>query len=190
MRDATGPSGPVFVSEDDLMPLTARTAALAGFTQTLKALDAILDKTAAQATERKIDPAVLLSSRLSPDMLPFTRQIQLACDFAKNATARVSGAENPKFPDEETTVAELKARIAKVLAFVADADDAALDAGLAKDVTFPRGPSATVTMKGETYLTRFAVPNFYFHATTAYAILRENGIQIGKSDFLHGVLDA
>ncbi|PTM39304.1 DUF1993 domain-containing protein [Bosea sp. 124] len=170
------------------MTLTTR-AVLSGVTQTLQALDAILDKAVEQATERKIDPAVLLSSRLAPDMLPFTRQIQLACDFAKNAVARVGGGENPKFPDEETTVPELKARIAKVLAFVAAADDAALDAGLAKDVTFPRGASATVTMTGLNYLTRFALPNFYFHAATAHGILRENGIQIGKGDFLKGVFD-
>ena len=143
-----------------------------------------------QATARKVQPEVLLASRLAPDMLPFTRQIQLACDFAKNAAARVSGGENPKFPDEETSFDELKARIAKVLAFVAKTDSAAFEAGMDKDVTFPRGPSATVTMKGETYLTRFAVPNFYFHATTAYAILRENGIQIGKRDFLGDVYEA
>ena len=171
------------------MTLTTR-AVLSGVTQTLKALDAILDKAATQAAERKIDPAVLLSSRLAPDMLPFTRQVQLACDFAKNLVARVGGGENPKFPDEEKTVDELKARIAKVLAFVAAADDAALDAGLAKDVTFPRGPSATVTLKGEVYVTRFALPNFYFHAATAYNILRENGLHVGKSDFLLGVFDA
>ena len=171
------------------MPLSAQSAALAGFTQTLNALSAIIDKAVEQATARKIAPEVLLGSRLAPDMLPFTRQIQLTCDFAKNAVARVGGGENPKMPDEETSFDELKARIAKTLAFVAAADTAALDAGLAKDVTFPRGPSATVTMKGEKYLTQFAVPNFYFHAATAYAILRENGINVGKSDFLHGVLD-
>lgn len=172
------------------MPLSVQSAAFAGFNQTLKALDAIIDKTVTQATERKIAPEVLLGSRLAPDMLPFTRQVQLTCDFAKNAAARVSGAENPKMPDEEKSFDELKARIAKTLAFVASVDEAALDTGLGKDVTFPRGPSATVTMKGEKYLTQFAVPNFYFHATTAYAILRENGIQVGKSDFLLGVLDA
>jgi len=133
---------------------------------------------------------VLLCSRLAPDMLPFTRQIQLACDFAKNASARLAGGENPKFPDEEKTLEELKARIAKTLAFVESVDDAALDAGLDRDVTFPRGPAATVTMRGVDYLTRFAVPNFYFHAATAYDILRENGLQIGKMDFLRGVFEA
>jgi hypothetical protein len=172
------------------MPITARSAVLSGFIQTLTALDAILDKAVEQATARKIQPEVLLNARLSPDMLPFTRQIQLACDFTKNAAARVSGGENPKFPDVETSFDELKARIAKVLAFVEGIDDAAFEAGVAKDVTFPRGHSATVTMKGEVYLTRFAVPNFYFHAATAYAILRENGIHIGKGDFLGNVYDA
>jgi len=172
------------------MPITARSAALAGFAQTLKALDAILDKALEQATARKIAPEVLLNARIAPDMLPFTRQIQLTCDFAKNAVFRLSGAENPKMPDVETSFEELKARIGKTLGFVESADEAALDAGLGRDVTFPRGPSATVTMQGERYLTLFAVPNFYFHAATAYAILRQNGIQIGKSDFLHGVLDS
>lgn len=171
------------------MPLTARSAALTGFIQTLTALDAILDKAAAQAAASKIQPDVLLGARLYPDMLPFTRQIQLACDFAKNVVGRLGGGENPKIPDEETSFDELKARIARTLAYIKGADDAALDAGLAKDVTFPRGPSATATMKGEAYLTRFAVPNFYFHATTAYAILRENGITLGKRDFLGDVFE-
>lgn len=172
------------------MPISARSASLAGFVQTLKALDVILDKTVEQAAARKIQPDVLLNARLAPDMLPFSRQIQLACDFAKNAAARLAGGENPKHPDEEKSFDELKARITKVLAFVASVDDAAFENGLASDVTFPRGPSATVTMRGEKYLTLFAVPNFYFHATTAYAILRENGFQIGKQDFLLGVLDS
>jgi hypothetical protein len=171
------------------MPLSAYAAAFNGFNQTLQALDAILDKALAEAETRKIQPEVLLSSRLAPDMLSFTRQIQLMSDFAKNAAARISGAENPRFPDEEKTFAELKARIAKTLDFVGSVDKAALDAGLDKDVTFPRGPSATQTMKGIDYLTRFAIPNFYFHATTAYAILRENGFQIGKQDFLKGVFE-
>jgi hypothetical protein len=172
------------------MPLSAYDAVFPGFVQTLKALDAILDKAVAEASERKIQAEVLLSSRLAPDMLSFTRQIQLMSDFAKNAAARVSGAENPRFPDEEKSFEELKARIARTLEFIASVDREALDAGLDKDVTFPRGPSATVTMKGADYLTRFAVPNFYFHATTAYDILRENAFQIGKQDFLKGVFDA
>lgn len=172
------------------MPLSAHAAAFAGFVQTLKALDAILDKAQTEAETRKIQPEVLLSSRLAPDMLPFTRQIQLMSDFAKNAAARLAGGENPRFSDEEKSFPELKARIARTLDFVASVDKAALDAGLERDVTFPRGQSATVTMKGADYLTRFAVPNFYFHATTAYAILRENCFSIGKQDFLKGVFDA
>jgi len=172
------------------MPLSAHSAAISGFIQTLNALTVILDKAVEQAAARKIQPEVLLNARLAPDMLPFTRQIQLACDFVKNSAARVGGGENPKFPDEEKTFDELKARIAKTLAFAASVDPAALDAGLTRDVTFPRGPSATATMKGEVYLTRFAVPNFYFHATTAYAILRENGIIVGKLDFLGNVFEA
>jgi hypothetical protein len=171
------------------MPLSAYAAAFPGFIQTLTALSAVIDKALEQAEARKIQPEVLLSSRLAPDMLPFTRQIQLACDFVKNAAARVSGGENPKFPDEEKTFEELKERIAKTLAFARSVDQAALDAGVGKDVTFPRGQGQAV-MKGEVYLTRFAVPNFYFHATTAYAILRENGFDIGKRDFLGDVFEA
>lgn len=170
------------------MPLSAYAAAFPGFIQTLTALSAVIDKAAGQAETRKIQPEVLLSSRLAPDMLPFTRQIQLACDFAKNAAARVSGMENPRKPDEEKTFTELKERIAWTLAFIQGIDKAALDDGLEKDITFPRGKGEAV-MKGEVYLTRFAVPNFYFHATAAYAILRENGIQIGKADFLGDVFD-
>lgn len=171
------------------MPLSVEAAALSGFIQTLQALDAILDKAVEQAQSRKIQPEVLLNARLAPDMLAFTRQIQLCCDFAKNAVARLSGGENPRFPDEERSFPELKERIARTLAFLDGADAAALDAGLVRDVTFPRGPSATATMTGEAYLTRFAIPNFYFHATTAYDILRQNGFQIGKQDFLKGVFD-
>jgi hypothetical protein len=172
------------------MSLTVQAAALSGFVQTLRALDAIIDKVVEQAESRKIQPEVVLTARLAPDMLPFTRQIQLCCDFAKNTVARLSGGDNPRFPDEEKSFPELKERIARTLAFIAAADQAALDAGLGRDVTFPRGPSATVTMKGEAYLTRFAIPNFYFHAATAHGILRHNGFHIGKQDFLLGVFDA
>lgn len=171
------------------MPLSAYAAAFPGFIQTLTSLNAILDKALEQAEARKIAPEVLLNARLSPDMLPFTKQIQLCCDFAKNTAARLSGIENPRKPDEEKSFAELKERIAWTLDFIRKVDQAALDAGLAKDITFPRGKGEAV-MKGEVYMTRFALPNFYFHATTAYAILRENGIQLGKMDFLGDVFEA
>ncbi|TCR64292.1 DUF1993 domain-containing protein [Bosea sp. BK604] len=171
------------------MPLSAYAAAFPGFIQTLTSLNTILDKTVEQAEARKIAPEVLLNARLAPDMLPFSKQIQLCCDFAKNVAARLSGIENPRKPDEEKSFDELKARIAWTLDFIQKADQAALDAGLAKDITFPRGKGEAV-MKGEVYMARFAVPNFYFHASTAYAILRENGIQIGKMDFLGDVFEA
>ena len=169
------------------MTLTVKAAALSGFVQTLKALDAILDKAVAQAETRKIQPEVLLSARLAPDMLAFTRQIQLCCDFAKNSMARLAGSESTRFPDEERSFPELKERIARTLACIETVDDAALEAGLAREITFPLGPSATATLKGDAYITRFVVPNFYFHATTAYNILRQNGFQIGKQDFLKDV---
>ncbi|MDP3321307.1 MAG: DUF1993 domain-containing protein [Bosea sp. (in: a-proteobacteria)] len=152
----------------------------------MNSLSHLIDK----AIEAALDENELMEARLAPDMLPFSRQIQLACDFAKNAAARLAGGDNPKHPDDEKSFDELKARIAKVLAFVEGIDEAAFEAGVARDITFPRGQNATMTMRGEAYLTRFAVPNFYFHATTAYAILRKNGIQIGKQDFLLGVFEA
>ena len=155
----------------------------------MKALSGILDKAAAHAAARKIDPSVLLLARLSPDMFTLTRQAQIACDFLVRTSARLSGAEMPKMPDTETSFDELKARIEKAISFAQGLDAKPFaDAGT-KDITFPVGPM-TQTMKGEAYLLRFALPNFYFHASMVYAILRENGIEIGKGDFLSGVFDA
>lgn len=171
------------------MTISIHSACMSGMIQTLKALSGILDKAAAHASARKIDPSVLLLARLAPDMFTLTRQLQIACDFLVRTSARLSGAEMPKMPDTEASFDELKARIEKAIAF-AQGLDAKLfaDAG-GKDITFPAGP-ITATMKGEAYLMRYALPNFYFHASMVYAILRENGIELGKGDFLSGVFDA
>jgi hypothetical protein len=158
-------------------------ASVPAFTQTLGALSAILDKTAAHCAARKIDPATLLTARLYPDMLMFTKQVQLACDFAKNGVGRIVG-DPPKFPDEEKSFDDLKARIAKTLDYVKSVKGADIDAGAGKDVTFPIGPEKTMTLPGAQYLVHVVLPNFYFHATTAYDILRHNGVEIGKLDFL------
>jgi hypothetical protein len=164
------------------MPISMSAVALGSFEQTLGALSKILDKAAAHCTAKKIEPAVIMGTRLTPDMLPFVRQVQLTCDFAKNGIGRMVG-EPPKFPDEEQTFDELKARIAKTLDYVRGIKVADIDAAADKDVTFPIGPQS-MTLPGVTFLTNFVLPNFYFHATTAYDILRQVGLEIGKRDFL------
>ncbi|MEN3384486.1 MAG: uncharacterized protein V7608_4530 [Hyphomicrobiales bacterium] len=165
------------------MPISMSSVALQSFESTLSALSKILDKVAAHCEAKKIDPAVLLGMRLYPDMLPLTKQVQLASDFAKNTIGRLTG-EPPKFPDEEKTIAELKARLAKTLDYIKSVTPAQIDAAADKDVTFPIGPQQTMTLKGADYLIGFALPNFYFHASTAYDIFRHAGVEIGKRDFL------
>jgi len=142
-----------------------------------------LDRAEAYAAEKKFDPVVLLGTRLAPDMLPFTRQVQIACDGAKFCVARLAGIESPRFEDNEATIAELKTRIAKTLAFVASVTPAQIDGTEARDITIPRREGNTV-MKGEPYLKHFALPNLFFHVTTAYALLRHNGVPLGKGDYL------
>ncbi|MGQ0674527.1 MAG: DUF1993 domain-containing protein [Rhodospirillales bacterium] len=159
-------------------------AAVPALLQTLNATSKILGKAEAEAARRKIDPAVLLGYRLAPDMFPLTRQVQLVTDFAKGALARLAGQEPPKYEDTGKTIPELKARIAKTIAYVESFKPAALDGSESRDVTVPVGGKPTV-LKGRDYLVNAALPNFYFHATAAYAILRHCGVQIGKGDFLN-----
>jgi hypothetical protein len=165
------------------MPLTVQAAAFAGFTQTLHALTAIIDKAVAQAAERKIAPEVLLAARLAPDMLPFTKQIQIACDAAKFGVARLAGVEAPKFEDNETSFADLRERIRKTVAFVNSVPAAAIDGSDDRDITVPRR-DGNIVLKGEFYLKHYVHPNFYFHVTTAYALLRHCGVDLGKGDYL------
>jgi hypothetical protein len=153
------------------------------FTRMLRNLSALLDKMVVDAEARKVEPAVFLQSRLYPDMFPLMRQVQLACDFAKGASARLAGVAVPAFPDEETTVDELKARIEKVVAFVGSVSKADVDAGAGRDITV-KLRDRSVDLKGIDYLNNMAMPNFYFHCTTAYAILRHNGVPVGKRDFV------
>ena len=160
---------------------TASTTAIRG----LSNFDAILDKAAASAEARKFDPAILLNARLAPDMFTFTRQIQIACDFGKGMIARLAGVENPKFEDNEASIADLKARIAKTLEFVRSVPEAAFAGAEDRDITIQAG-SQTFEFKGLAYLVGFAIPNFNFHLTTAYAILRHNGVEIGKRDYIGG----
>lgn len=146
-------------------------------------LSTLLDKAAAHAEAKKFDPANLLTARLAPDMYPLTRQVQIACDSAKGAAARLSGSEPPSHPDVEATIAELKARIAKTLDFVNSIDPAAFNGSEDRPITL-KTPSRELHFSGLDYLRGFVLPNFYFHVTTAYALLRHNGVEIGKFDFL------
>lgn len=157
------------------------------FEQTLGALDAIIDKASAYAAAHMIDPAVLLAARLRPDMLPFVRQTQIVCDGAKNMAARLAGVEPPKFEDDEASFEDIKARIKKTLDYVRSVDSHDIDAGEKREIVFPVGPNK-MKMKGADYIFHFALPNYYFHLTTAYDILRHNGVDLGKRDFLGAVL--
>jgi hypothetical protein len=149
-----------------------------------------MDKAEAFAEARKFDPASLTTFRLAPDMLPFTRQVLIACDAAKNGVARLSGVEAPKFEDNEATFGELKARVQKTLDYLKSVPADALNGSEDKDITFPVGRDKTRTMKGEDYLRHWMLPNFFFHVTTAYAILRHNGVELGKTDYLAGARGA
>ncbi len=159
---------------------------LATITQTLAALDKLLDKLAAHCEAKKIDEAVFLAARLYPDMFAFSRQVQIACDFAKGGAARLAGQEVPSWPDEEKTILDLKARIAKTADFVKSIPAEAFKGSDERVIRIKLGRNAPETeMAGKAYLASVVLPNFFFHATTVYAILRHNGVEIGKSDFLN-----
>ena len=153
------------------------------FANTLGNLAAILDKAQAHCEMRKIDPLVLTGARLYPDMFPFSRQVQIASDTAKGAVARLAGAQIPKYEDTERTFEELKARIAKTVDFVRSVNAERIDGSEEKEIVLPMR-SGERRYTGLQYLLGHAVPNFYFHVTTAYAILRHNGVEIGKQDYL------
>ena len=146
-------------------------------------LSAILGKAAEQAAARNIDPSVLINDRLAPDMFPLSRQVQIACDGACRAGARLAGVDIPSFPDTETTFAELQARVEKATAFVKTLPAEAIDAAEDKTITIPL-PSGALDFSGRDFLLGFALPNLYFHVTATYVILRHNGIEIGKRDYL------
>jgi len=165
------------------MSITMYSASVPVFVRLLGNLSAWLDKAAAHAEAKKFDQSVYITSRLAPDMLPFPNQIQIACDGVKFGVARLSGVEAPKFEDNETTLAQLKERIAKTLAFVQSVDADKIVGTEEKDINVPRRAGVLV-MKGERYLHQFVMPNFYFHVTTAYSLLRHNGVELGKADFL------
>jgi hypothetical protein len=169
------------------MSLSMSQTSLPAFIIGLNALCAILDKAEAFAKARKIDSAVLTGWRLAPDMFTLARQVQAAADQAKNASARLAGIDPPRFEDNETTIEQLKARLVKTVAFLNTLDPQPIDASAGREITFPIGPDNKGRMKGADYLHHFALPNFYFHLTVAYAILRQCGVEIGKRDFLGAI---
>ena len=152
-------------------------------TTALENMSAVLAKGLANASARKFDPNVLVTSRLAPDMLPLSKQVQIACDITKNSLARLMGKEPPRFDDNEKTLDELRERIARTLDFVKSIPAAALEGSEDRDIKVPAG-ERTLEFKGLAFLQRWAIPNVFFHVTTAYNILRQNGVDIGKKDFL------
>ena len=167
------------------MTITLYQASVPVIQKSLTALKGVLAKGAAHAETKKIDESVFLSSRLSPDMFPLMRQVQIAADFGKGPVARLAGVEVPKYDDTEATFAELAARIDKTLAFVGTFTAAQIDGQEDRDIqlTIAGNP---VNFKGQPYLLHFAIPNLYFHMSMAYAILRHNGVDVGKRDFIGG----
>lgn len=159
-------------------------AVVPGYLQILGSLQAILAKAEAHCEAKKIQPDVLLGARLYPDMLPFTSQIHTVCDFATKGCARLTHSEVPSNPNTEKTFAELKQRLANTIDYVKTYKPEQFEGADSRDVSFPAGPDKTMTMKGQQFLSHFSLPNFYFHAAIAHGILRHNGIEIGKRDFL------
>ncbi len=162
-------------------------ASVPAFQQMLKNLSSILTKAAAHAEAKKIDPSVFVNARLAPDMHPLARQIQMVSDTAKGAAARLAGVDVPSMPDTEATLAELQQRIAKTADFLSGLKPEQFEGSAERSVELNVGGGQKMTFKGATYLTHFALPNFYFHVTTAYDILRHNGVEVGKRDFLGSV---
>ena len=149
----------------------------------LKNMTTVLDKGAAYCAAKKVEPAVLTGYRLAPDMLPLARQIQIMSDGAKGCGARLAGIDVPSFPDTEVTFDDLKARIAKTIAFLEGLKPAQFEGAETRDISLKAGPNE-LKFVGAAYLTDFVLPNFYFHATTTYAILRHAGVELGKRDYL------
>ena len=165
------------------MTLSMYQASVPVFVQMLSSLSGVLKKAAAHAEAKKIAPTVLTGARLYPDMFPLTRQVQTAADHAKGACARLAGKDVPSFPDTETTFDELQARIQKTLDYVKSFKPADIDGSEDKEIVLTRA-GQKIPFRGQAYLLHFALPNHFFHVTTAYDILRAQGVEIGKSDFI------
>lgn len=168
------------------MSLSLYDFSVPAFTLALTNLSSQMDKAAAHAERKKIDAKVLADARLIADMLNFTAQVQIACDNAKGAVARLTGVDSPKHEDNEATFAELKARIAKTVDFIKTAKREQFVGAETRDIVLAF-PQITLKFNGQDYLTKFALPNFYFHVTMAYALLRKNGVELSKPDFVGAV---
>ena len=169
------------------MSLSMHQASVTAFTKSLLNLKAMLEKAKAHALEHKVEESVFVNARLYPDMLPLSRQVQIATDIARSTTARLAGVEPPSYEDNEKTLDDLTARIQRTVDYMAGLDVGAFENAATREITRPvRGQPHTFT--GTNYFLQFAVPNVYFHAATAYGILRHNGVPLGKADFL-GKLD-
>ena len=166
------------------MSLSMHTASVPVFQQMLAALDNVLAKAESHAAERKIDPAALLQSRLFPDMFPLTRQVQIACDFATSVSARLAGAEVPAYEGGDQTFADLRQRIAATLAFVGGLDAARFQGSDQREIVLRPGTPKERRIGGEAYLLAYGLPQFFFHVTTAYDLLRHGGVEIGKKDYM------
>jgi hypothetical protein len=165
------------------MPVSLYDVSIPIFTLSLNNLAAILDKAANHAEAKKVDPKALPAARLIVDMLPLSAQIQIACDTAKGAAARLAGVDVPKHEDTESTLPELKTRVAKTLEFIKSIKPEQLQGAETREIIL-QFPQNTLKFTGMNYLTNFVLPNFFFHLTMAYALLRKNGVELGKRDFL------
>ena len=166
------------------MSITMHSASVPVFVRVLTAMLGWLDKAQAHAEARKFSPDNYLGLRLAPDMLPFTKQIQIASDMAKGCAARLAGLEIPKWDDNEATLEELRGRIRKTIDFLQSVPAAQIDGSEAREISIPTRAGEPLRFSGEVYLKHYATPNFYFHATTTYALLRHAGVELGKKDFL------
>jgi len=165
------------------MALTMHSASVPVFVRMLGNLITWLDKAEVHAAAKKFEPAVLLAARLAPDMLPLPQQIQIACDAAKFCVARLAGVEAPAFADDEKTVGDLRQRVMKTIDYVQSVPADKINGSDAREISVPRRAGALL-MSGETYLKHYVLPNFFFHVTTTYALLRHNGVELGKTDYL------
>lgn len=168
------------------MSISMHSASAPVFVRMFENLGRWLEKAEAHAQAKKFDPAVFLTARLAPDMLPLPKQVQIASDAAKFCMARLAGIDAPAWEDNEASLAELRERVRKTIEFIRSVAPAQVDGSDDKDIVVPRRDGA-ITLKGEFYLKHFALPNFYFHVTTTYALLRHNGVELGKMDYLGAI---
>jgi hypothetical protein len=166
------------------MTVSLYTASVPVFKQMLGGLDDVLGKAQAHAIEKKIEPSALILARLFPDMFPLSKQVQIACDFARGVTARLAGADVPSYEDKEQTFDELRALIGKTLAFVGGFEPSRFDGSAEREIVLRPGTPKEKRLSGEKYLLNYGLPQFFFHVTTTYGLLRHNGVEIGKRDYM------